>query len=49
MTVENFMTNLHEIMLPTQWGSNPQPPDHQSGAQPTVPPGPKTFMVKLSD
>ena len=26
-----FMINLHERMLPTRCGSNPQPPDHQSG------------------
>ena len=25
-----FMTNLYERLLPTWWGSNPQPPDHQS-------------------
>ena len=23
-----FMINLHDRTLPTQWGSNPQPPDH---------------------
>ena len=29
-------SNLHERMLPTGRGSNPQPPDHQSDAHPTV-------------
>ena len=33
-----FMINLHEILLPTQWGSNPQPPDLQSDVRPTEPP-----------
>ena len=27
-------------MLPTRWGSNPQPPGHQSDAHPTEPPRP---------
>ena len=36
MTVElYFMINLHERMLPTQQGSNPQPPGHQSDPHPT--------------
>ena len=30
-----FMINLHGRMLPTQWGLNLQPPDHQSNAHPT--------------
>ena len=34
------MINLHERMLPTLRGSNPQPPDHQSDAHPTEPPWP---------
>ena len=30
MTVENIsQSNLHERMLATWWGSNPQPPDYQ--------------------
>ena len=32
------MINLHERMLQTRRGSNPQPPDHQSDAHPTEPP-----------
>ena len=35
-----FMINLHERMLPTRRGSNPQPPDLQSDAHPTEPPRP---------
>ena len=31
------MINLHERMLTTRWGSNPQPPDHHSDRHPTVP------------
>ena len=38
MTVENILwSNLHERMLPTRRGLNPQPPDHQSDAHPTEP------------
>ena len=33
-----FMINLHERMLPTWRGLNPQPPDHQLDAHPTEPP-----------
>ena len=41
MTVENISwSNLHERMLLTRWGLNPQPPDHQSKAHPTEPPRP---------
>ena len=32
--------NLHERMLPTRRGSNPQPPDHQSDAHNTETPWP---------
>ena len=33
MTVENISrSNLHERMFPIRWGSNTQPPDHQSDA-----------------
>ena len=32
-----FMINLYERMLPTWWGSNPQPPDHQSDTHLTEP------------
>ena len=35
-----FMINLHERMLPTQRGSNPQPPNHQLDTHPTEPPRP---------
>ena len=38
------MINLHERMLPTRRGSNPQPPDHQSDAHPTEPPKPVQCM-----
>ena len=38
MTVENISwSNLHERMLPTRQGSNPQLPDHQSDVHPTEP------------
>ena len=38
MTAENISwSNLHERMLPTQLGLNPQSPDHQSDAHPTEP------------
>ena len=41
MTVENILlSNLHERMLPTRRGSNPQPPDHQKDEHPTEPPRP---------
>ena len=33
-----FMINLHERMLLTWQGLNPQPPDHQSDTHPTEPP-----------
>ena len=43
MTVENISwSNLHENMLQTQRGSNPQPPDHQSDEHPTEPLRPAT-------
>ena len=32
-----FIINLHERMLPTRRGSNPQPPDHQSDTHPAEP------------
>ena len=39
MTIENISrSNLHEKMLSTRRGSNPQPPEHQSDAHPTQPP-----------
>ena len=34
------MINLHERILPTQRGSNPQSPDHHSDAHPIEPPRP---------
>ena len=38
MTVGNISrSNLHERMLPTRRGSNPQPPNHQSDAHLTKP------------
>ena len=37
-----FMISLHERMLPSRRGSNPQPPDHQSDEHPTEPPRPAT-------
>ena len=40
------MIILHERMLRTRRGSNPQPPDHQSDAQPTEPPRPASQIVK---
>ena len=41
-----FMINLHERLLLTQLGSNPQPPHHQSYAHPTEPSRPaKTHLV----
>ena len=41
MTIENISrSNLHERMLPTRWGSNPQPPDHQSNEHSPEPPRP---------
>ena len=41
MTVENISwSNLHERILPTRQGSNPQSPDHQSETHPTRPPRP---------
>ena len=39
MTAENISwSDLHERMLPTRRGSNPQTLDHQSDAHPTEPP-----------
>ena len=37
---KHFMINLHERMLPTRRGSNPQAPGHQSTAHPAEPPRP---------
>ena len=37
-----FMINFHKSMLLTQWGLNPQPPDHQSNTHLTEPPRPAT-------
>ena len=46
MTIEKyFMINLHDRMLPTQWGLNPQPPDHQSDAHPTEPQWPANRII----
>ena len=39
-----FMINLHDRMLPIQWGSNPQPPDHQSYVHPTEPARPAMYI-----
>ena len=39
-----FTINLHEKILPTRRGSNPQPPDHQSDAHQTEPPRPARKM-----
>ena len=45
MTVENIsLLNLHERMLPTRRGSDPQPPDHQLDAHPTEPPRPTAYF-----
>ena len=39
MIVENDSRSIsRKRMLPTQQGSNPQPPDYQSDAPPTEPP-----------
>ena len=35
-----FMINIHERMLQTRQGSNPQPPHHPSDRHPTEPPRP---------
>ena len=41
ITIENISwSKLHERILPTRCGSNPQPPDHQSDVHPTEPPRP---------
>ena len=36
---------FYERILPTRRGSNPQPPDHQSDAHPTVPPRATPAMI----
>ena len=44
------MINFHERMLPTQRGSNLQPPDHQSDKHPTEQPRPADLrMCRLAD
>ena len=48
MNVENISwSNLHERMLPTRQGWNPQPPDHQSNVHPTEPPKPACIWSTL--
>ena len=40
-----FMINLHKRIMPIWRGSNPQPPDHQFGAHPTVPTRPASSAL----
>ena len=44
-----MLSNLHERMLPTLRGSNPQPPDHQSDANPNEPERPASNGDNLHD
>ena len=47
MTIENISwPNLHERMLPTRWGLNPQPPDHQLDEHSMEPQRPAFFFSK---
>ena len=46
MTVENILwSNLHERMLPTQRGSNPQTPNNESDTHPTEPLRPAAITI----